>query len=176
MGRFFFLCIKYIALYVCGLEIADLKNPSMIWGYQNPGGSWHELTRTSNTLTVVNPANVTIENNVFINHFTLIDGSGAGIRVEEGCQIGPWVRIAAHESKPTRIGKYTFLSAGVTVAPGVNIGMGALIGLNAIVTRDVPDFALMNNAGEITGSTKTLDQRELRDPQLKAWYEEWQKT
>ncbi len=175
MGRLFFLVIKYFALYVCGLEISDLKNPTMIWGYQNPGGAWHELTRTSNTLTIINPRNVVIDNNVFINHFALIDGSGAGVRIEEGCQIGPWARIGAHRTKPTRIGKYSFISVGVTVNPGVTIGRGVLIGVNAVVNRDVPDFSFMDSSGDIVGSTKTLDERTLRgDPQLRAWYDEWQ--
>lgn len=175
-GRIFFLGVKYAALYLCGMEITDLKNPTMIWGYQNPGRTLHERTRTSNTLTILNPGNVDIGDNVFINHFSVIDGRGAGVTVEEGCQIGAWVRIAAHPDKSTRIGRYTFLSVGVTVEPGVSIGMGALIGVNAVVRQDVPDFGFMNSAGEIIGDTRTRDERDLaKYPELRSWYEEWQR-
>ncbi len=120
-----------------------------------------------------NPEKVTIENNAFIHHFVVIQGSGE-VLIEEGCQIGPWVKISSWKSRTTRIGRYAYISAGATIEDGVSIGKGAIIEANAIVNKDIPDFAIVNESGEVIGSTKSLDALELLDPQLKTWYEEWQ--
>lgn len=41
-----------------------------------------------------------------------------------------------------RIGSGAWLGHGVVVLPGVRIGRNAIVGANAVVTRDVPDYAI----------------------------------
>jgi phosphonate metabolism protein (transferase hexapeptide repeat family) len=40
------------------------------------------------------------------------------------------------------IGHDTWIGHGAVIMPGVKIGHGAIIGSNAVVTRDIPDFAI----------------------------------
>lgn len=40
------------------------------------------------------------------------------------------------------IGHDTWIGHGAVVMPGVRVGHGAIIGSNAVVTKDVPDFAI----------------------------------
>ena len=75
-----------------------------------------------------------------------------------------------------KIGRYVFVGAGSRILPGVTIGDGALIGTGALVNKDVPPFAILQGApGKIVGDTRDLDKKYLEDPELKEWYEEWQK-
>ena len=48
-----------------------------------------------------------------------------------------------HEYRPTLIKKGATLGANCTIVCGVTIGSYAFIGAGAVVTKDVPDFALM---------------------------------
>ena len=47
------------------------------------------------------------------------------------------------EYKKTKIGKGATIGANATILCGINIGDYAFIGAGAVVTRDVPDYALM---------------------------------
>lgn len=47
------------------------------------------------------------------------------------------------EESPVKICDDVWLSANVVVLPGVTIGRGAIIGAGAVVTKDVPPFAIM---------------------------------
>jgi UDP-2-acetamido-3-amino-2,3-dideoxy-glucuronate N-acetyltransferase len=47
------------------------------------------------------------------------------------------------EFRPTLVKKGATIGANATVICGVTIGAYAMIGAGAVVTRDVPDFALM---------------------------------
>ena len=45
--------------------------------------------------------------------------------------------------KPVHIGNDVWLGSRVTILPGVNIGNGCIIGASAVVTKDVPDYAVV---------------------------------
>lgn len=45
--------------------------------------------------------------------------------------------------KEVVIGDFVWCGANVTIAPGVHIGDGAVIGLGAVVTKDVPECAVV---------------------------------
>ena len=76
-------------------------------------------------------------------------------RVEIGSNVcindGVKLITASHEvrtsnweifSRPIRIGDYAWIATGAIVLPGVTIGRGAVVGACAVVTKDVPDFAV----------------------------------
>ncbi len=47
------------------------------------------------------------------------------------------------ESKPVYIGDDVWIGGRVIILPGVHIGNGAVVGAGAIVTKDVPDYAVV---------------------------------
>lgn len=47
------------------------------------------------------------------------------------------------EIKPVRIGAWADVGVNAVILPGVTIGKGAIIGAGAVVTRDVPPFAIV---------------------------------
>ncbi len=47
------------------------------------------------------------------------------------------------EQRPVIIKNFVWCGADVSILPGVTIGEGAVIGLGAVVTKDVPDFAIV---------------------------------
>ncbi len=60
--------------------------------------------------------------------------------------------IRMHELRETRVGRGASIGANATVVCGHNIGRYAFIGAGAVVTKDVPDFALVvGNPGKIAG-------------------------
>ena len=177
-----------------------LKAPKMIWGYLDASGNWQHKTRISDTILFYHPERINIADNVFIWHYTILDGTGI-LEIEEGAQIGAWVGIFTHSAHiairiygshytevtedmkkgypigKVRIGRYAYIGAGAIVLPGVSIGRGALVGAGAVVSKDVEDFQIVSgNPSVVIGDTRKLDARYLRDPQLRDWYEEWQIT
>lgn len=170
----------------------------MVWGYADASGAWRGRTRISDTACLYHPERIFIEDNVFVWHYTLLDGTGKLI-IGEGSQIGAWVGVFTHSSHiairlygwhyqevpeeekkgyvvaPVTIGKYVFIGAGSKILPGVSIGDGALVSAGSIVTRHVKAFEIVaGNPAEPVGSTRPLDERYLRNPQLREWYNQWQ--
>ena len=91
--------------------------------------------------------------NVFINHSAILSASG-GIEFEDGVSIAPGVRIATiNHDFNERHSKYTYgkvlikknawLGMNVTICPGVTIGAYAVVAAGAVVTKDVPDYAVV---------------------------------
>ena len=95
---------------------------------------------------------VTFGKNVFINHSAILSASG-GIEFEDGVSLAPGVRIASinhdfNERHTTytygkvTIKKNAWIGMGATICPGVTIGEYAVIGAGAVVTKDIPDYAV----------------------------------
>ena len=178
----------------------NLKAPKMLWGYLDSSGSLRPRTRISDTVFFYHPERIRIADNVFVWHYTILDGTGF-LEIEEGAQIGAWVGIFTHSShiairlygshysevpevdkkgypiNRVKIGRYAFIGAGSKILPGVSVGRGALVAAGAIVSKDVSDYQIVsgNPAIEI-GDTRKLDAKYLKDAQLRGWYEEWQKS
>ena len=96
---------------------------------------------------------VTFGKNVFINHSAILSASG-GIEFEDGVSIAPGVRIATinhdfneRHTKYTygkvTIGKNAWIGMNVTICPDVTIGKYAVVAAGAVVTKDVPDYAVV---------------------------------
>ena len=98
------------------------------------------------------PNQMTIGKNVFANHSLTCMAIG-GIAVGDGTMIGPHVIIATdnhdlHDKrilicKSVAIGENVWIGAGAEILPGVHIGDNAVVGAGAVVTRDVPDNAVV---------------------------------
>jgi len=59
------------------------------------------------------------------------------------------------DSKPIRICSDAWIGMNCTIMKGVTIGKGAIVGANSVVTKDVPDFAVV--AGNPAKIIKTLN-------------------
>ena len=90
---------------------------------------------------------------VFINHSAILSASG-GIEFEDGVMIAPGVRIATinHDTNnrhtiytygKVTIKKNAWLGMNVTICPGITVGKYAVVGAGAVVTKDVPDYAVV---------------------------------
>ena len=90
---------------------------------------------------------------VFINHSAILSASG-GIEFEDGVMSAPGLRIATiNHDMNERHTKYTYgkvlvkknawLGMNATICPGVTIGEYAVVAAGAVVTRDVPDYAVV---------------------------------
>ena len=98
--------------------------------------------------------NVKIQNNVSIY---------TGVILEDDVFCGPSMVftnvvnprshvVRKHEYRATRVGRGASFGANCTVVCGHDIGKYAFIGAGAVVTRSVPDYALIvGNPGRITG-------------------------
>ena len=91
--------------------------------------------------------------NVFINHSAIFSASG-GIEFEDGAMAAPGLRIATINHDMNRrhtiytYGKVTvkenaWLGMNVTLCPGVTVGRYAVVAAGAVVTHDVPDYAVV---------------------------------
>ena len=181
-------------------EMRNFKAPKMIWGYRDASGVLQKRTRISDTAFLYRPENIFVSDNVFVWHYTILDGTG-GLEIDEGAQIGAWVGIFTHSSHiairlygnhyqdipesekkgyrkaPVKVGKYVFVGAGAKILPGVTIGEGAVISAGAMVYKDVADFQIVSgNPAEVVGDTRELDKRYLKDPQIFEWYSAWQSS
>ena len=47
------------------------------------------------------------------------------------------------ETKPVKICEGAFIGVNATILPGVTIGKHAVVGSNSVVTKDVPDYAIV---------------------------------
>jgi UDP-2-acetamido-3-amino-2,3-dideoxy-glucuronate N-acetyltransferase len=110
--------------------------------------------------------NVYVDNDVIIGNGVKIQNNVSvykGVIIEDDVFLGPSMVFTnvinprsfierKSEFKPTRLGKGSTIGANATILCGVVIGEYALVGAGAVVTRDVPDFALMvGNPARRTG-------------------------
>ncbi len=53
------------------------------------------------------------------------------------------IALQGKNSKPTRIGDDVWIGANVVITAGVNVGSHSIIAAGSIVTKDVPDYAMV---------------------------------
>lgn len=99
------------------------------------------------------PHRITIGNNNCINHHVLLDGRGdlvIGNNVDIAQEVNIWT--AQHDYNDDNysgttgkvvIEDYVWLASRVTILPGVHIHKGAVVASGAIVTKDVPENAIV---------------------------------
>lgn len=83
---------------------------------------------------------VTIEDGVFVGHGVMFtnDRYPRATNPDGSLQSGTdWSVL------PTRVKRTASIGSNATILPGIVIGEGALVGAGAVVTRDVPDHAVV---------------------------------
>jgi acetyltransferase-like isoleucine patch superfamily enzyme len=74
-------------------------------------------------------------------------GWGPGARVLGSMHSGAPIDVAVIETdlqiKPVRVGAWADIGVNAVLLPGVTVGRGAMVGAGAVVTRDVPPFAIV---------------------------------
>ena len=114
---------------------------------------------------------VTFGKGVFINHSAILSASG-GIEFQDGVSVAPGVRIATinHDFNNRHtiytygkvvIKKNAWIGMNVTICPGVTIGKNSVVAAGAVVTKDVPDNAVVG--GVPAKVIKMLDPNEQKE-------------
>jgi len=114
--------------------------------------------RFSDHVKVVGPANLRIGRGTKIVNRVILDARG-GLTIGEVTQIGfeSVVLTSTHrfedldrpileqgmESEAVQIGSDVWIGARVIILPGVTIGDHAIVGVGSIVTRDIPERAIV---------------------------------
>ena len=96
--------------------------------------------------------------NVSINSGAVIDGRGE-IEIGDYTMIGPNVCIASsdhqylntnqpmcmqgHKNAPVKISEDVWVGANATILSGITIGQGSIVAAGAVVTKDVPPYAIV---------------------------------
>ena len=74
-------------------------------------------------------------------------GWGPGARVLGSTHSGVPAEVPVIETElriePVRIGAWADIGVNAVILPGVTVGKGAIVGAGAVVTRDVPPFAIV---------------------------------
>lgn len=98
--------------------------------------------------------NIKLGERVFINANVMMVDMG-GITIEDDVLIGPGAYLISvnhqlnpdHrkelELKPVMIKKNAWIGAKATILPGVTVGENAVVAAGAVVTKDVPDSAVV---------------------------------
>ena len=107
---------------------------------------------------------IKIGKNVVINSNMLAMARG-GITIEDDVQIAANVQLLTnnHDAyersilpcRPILIKKGAWIGAGATILPGICVGAHAIVGAASVVTKDVPDYAVV--VGNPARVVKMLD-------------------
>lgn len=103
--------------------------------------------------TVRNPNGLVIEDGVNIGPKCLLDARrGLTIRSNAVVAYEAIIWTLNHDyndihfkgkGAPTEIGEYAWICSRSIILPGLKIGKGAIVASGAIVTKDVPDYAIV---------------------------------
>lgn len=101
---------------------------------------------------------VTIEDEVFVGHGVMFTNDVYPRAVNED---GSLQSESDWQVVTTRVKKRASIGSNATILAGVTVGESAMIGAGAVVTRDVPDFAIVAGVpGKVIG-----DVRERKSPE-----------
>ena len=98
---------------------------------------------------------VVVDDEVFIGHGVMFIND----RYPQAANVNGSVQTEADwVVEPTRVKKRASIGSNATVLCGVSIGEGALVGAGAVVTRDVPDFAIVAGVpARVVGDTRVRE-------------------
>lgn len=94
--------------------------------------------------------NVKVGKNCWIGPFTILDGSGGSLVIDDNCNVSAGVQIYTHDTvdrviygrkvnkADVCIGKNVYIGPNVVISKGVMIGDYVVIGANSFVNIDIP--------------------------------------
>lgn len=145
-------CKKGEGLLSVGLRYVFLKSVAQSCG---------EAVAVYSNTYLLNPQKLSIGRNVTMQPMTYIEASG-GVTIGDDTSIAHGVSIMSETHvtkdpnipfknqgmvyKPVKIGNDVWIGAKVTIMAGVTVGNKAIIGANSVVTKDVPDYAVVVGA------------------------------
>lgn len=102
---------------------------------------------------VLGPNKLVVSENVTVGWFSLVDARG-GITIKNNVNIASYVKLitGSHDVndpefaavfKPINIEKNVSIFTGATILQGVTIGEAAIVCAGAVVTKDVPPYAIV---------------------------------
>ena len=192
-SRLYFSPLGYVIHVVLRL-LSYCGKKCIVYGYRNSEGRFLKGCRIASTADISDKKKLVIGDNVWVNHYVRIDTTGE-VEIGEGCQLGYGSCILSHSSHiairlcgkqymnqhpesrlgyilgKVKIGAYTFVGGGSFIMPGVTIGKGCVVGVNSVVTKDIPDFAIVaGSPARIIGSTLEVDKQYFMHNNLKDMY------
>ncbi len=133
-------------------------------------GKLGEGSRVMSPLTVIRPHMVSIGRNVIVMNGCLMMSAG-GITIEDDVQIAANVQLISNNHdpyernviicRPVHISKGAWIGAGSAILPGVTVGKHAIVGAASVVTKSVPDYAVV--VGNPAKVLKYLDKERFED-------------
>ena len=140
------------------------------------GSTIHTMMR------LYDPRNISIGNDTIIGEGAVLDGRdklliGDHVAIATGVMIYnsehniEAEHFAAEEgivSAPVIIEDYVFIGPRAIILPGVTIGKGAIVAAGAVVTRDVPQFAIVGGV-----PAKVISERKNKDLHYKLGRARW---
>ena len=85
---------------------------------------------------------VEIGDGVLTGRFVLITDNAHGASIPDECDVAPLARKVSSKGAVI-IEKNVWIGDKATILPGVTVGAGAIIAANAVVTRNVPSYAVV---------------------------------
>lgn len=122
---------------------------------------------------------LTLGADVSINARVSLDGGAAGITIGDGCRIATGAALYAFDhgmapdrpvreqpvaSRGIRLGQDVWVGANAGVTDGVTIGDHAIVAMGAVVTMDVPAWAVVAGVpARVVGDRRTKPVTQLQD-------------
>lgn len=154
--------IQKLKSYLYSISVRNIGNalifniPSRhlrLWTYKCFGGKIGKETCFFRTTGFNYPCNIELGNNTLIGSHCFLDGRG-GIKVGNNVNISSGVQMitGGHDIDssdfkdvflPIEIGDYAWICTNALILQGVKIGKGAVVAAGSVVTKDVPDYAVV---------------------------------
>lgn len=121
--------------------------------YKLLGARFGEKSFFFRRVEVLGPNYLTVADNVTVGWFSLVDARG-GVNIDSNVNIASYVKLitGSHDIndpefkavfKPISINKNASIFTGATILQNVTIGEAAIICAGAVVTKDVPPYAIV---------------------------------
>lgn len=136
--------------------------------YVLSGMKLHWTSRIHMWARFYNPAGISVGKDTIIGDHAFLDGR-APLKIGDHVDIASSVMIYNSEHdidsedfhatvSPVEIGDYCFIGPRAIILPGVKIGRGAVVAAGAVVTKDVPEYAIVGGV-----PAQVIGERKLRD-------------
>ena len=108
---------------------------------------------------MLNPQNISIGSNTYVNGGFLIAGANSRIRIGQDCLISynvhcrtdshnfrskdQLIRSQGHSEADISIGNDVWVGFGAQIMSGISVGDGAVVAAGAVVTKDVEPYSIV---------------------------------